>query len=317
VGEVTRTDIAQSQARLAAAQAQLSSARAQLAVSRAAYAAVVGQDPADLAPEPPLPGLPASAEDAQAAAARDNPAILAADYAEQGADARVAAAKAANHPTLSLRAQVGETGYFADLPLLGLTSGGLWTQNVTAAAVLSQPLFTGGMNASHIRQALETDNARRIAIEAAQRQTTEAVSQAWNLLVAARANSASNAEQVRADQIAFEGVRQEAGVGLRTTLDVLNAEQELRAAELALVGARHDEYLAGANLLTAMGALQVASLSPTTPAYDPGTAFDKVRHAGEVPWEGLVAGLDSLGQAAPRPAPSGGPPARAGAPVLP
>jgi outer membrane protein len=304
VGQITRTDVAQARARAAAAQAQLSSAHAQLASSRAAYAAVVGQSPGELAPEAPLPGLPASVDEAFDVAARENPAILAADYAEQAAAARVAAAKAANHPTVTLRAQVGESGYYANLPLLGVTGGGLWATSVTASAVLTQPLFTGGLNSSHIREALEDDNARRIAIEAAQRQTVEAVAQSWNQLAAARANTASGAEQVSADQIAFEGVRQEADVGLRTTLDVLNAEQELRGAELALVGARHDEYLAAAKVLNAMGRLQAAALSPNLAGYDPKAAFDQVRHSGEAPWEGLVAGLDSIGAPAPPPAPA-------------
>ncbi|MDR3510003.1 MAG: TolC family outer membrane protein, partial [Caulobacteraceae bacterium] len=287
VGQLTRTDVAQAEARLAAAQAQQSSARAQLAVSRAAYAAVVGQSPGDLAPEPALPGLPASVDDAFATASRNNPAILGADFDEQAAAARVAAAKAANHPTLALRAQVGETGYYANAAALGV-SNGLWARSVTASAVFTQPLFTGGLNGSRIRQALETDNAKRIAIEGAQRQTVQQVAQAWNQLNAAHANTASNGEQVRADQVAFEGVRQEAGVGLRTTLDVLNAEQELRAAELALVNARHDEYLAGAGLLSAMGRLEIAVLDPGLPAYDPEKSFNRVRRAGSVPWEGLV-----------------------------
>jgi outer membrane protein len=326
VGQITRTDVAQAEARLAAAQAQLSSARAQLAVSRAAYAAVVGQSPGDLAAEPPLPGLPTSADEAFDVAARSNPAILQADFDEQAAEARVAAAKAANHPTLALRAQGGETGYFANSPALGL-NGSLWAKTITASAVFTQPLFTGGLNASHIRQALETDNAKRIAIESAQRQTVQAVAQAWNQLGAARANTTSNSEQVRADQIAYEGVKQEAAVGLRTTLDVLNAEQELRSAELALVNARHDEYLASATLLNAMGRLDAGTLAPGVRLYDPQAAFDKVKHAGETPWEGLIAGLDSIGAPAiaPRPAaikpadPSAPPPppAQAGGTVMP
>jgi outer membrane protein len=318
-GQRTRTDTAQAEARLAAAQAQLSSAKAQLAVSRAAYAAVVGQSPGDLAPPPDLPGLPASVDAAFDIAARDNPAILAADFDEQAAAARVAVAKSANHPTVGLRAQVGETGYYANDAALGLT-GSLWARSITASAVFTQPLFTGGLNQSRVRQALETDNAKRIAIEAARRQTVQSVAQAWNQLAAAHANTASNAEQASADAVAFEGVKQEAGAGLRTTLDILNAERELRSAELALADARRDEYLAGAGLLAAMGRLDVADLDPGLPAYDPQRAFDHVKRAGAVPWDGVVAGLDAIGAGpAPRPAPASGAagPVQAGGTVMP
>lgn len=316
-GQRTRTDTAQAEARLAAAQAQLSSALGQLSVSRAAYAAVVGQSPGDLAPPPALPGLPASVDEAFAAAARDNPAIQGADFDEQAAAARVAAAKAANHATFGLRAQVGETGYYANDAALGLTSN-LWARSITASAVFTKPLFTGGLNESKVRQALETDTAKRIAIEAAQRQTVQQVAQAWSQVTTARANTASNAQQVQADQVAFEGVKQEASVGLRTTLDILNAEQELRSAELALTDARHDEYLADASLLAAMGRLNIAALDPAAPAYDPDRSFQRVKHAGALPWDGVVAGLDSIG-AGPAPAAPAGPatPGKAGGTVMP
>jgi outer membrane protein len=319
VGQVTRTDVAQAEARLAGAQASSSSAKAQLGVSRAAYAAVIGQSPGELAPEPPLPGLPMNVNDAFTVAGRENPNIVAADYAEQSAAARVALAKAAFHPTVALRAQVGETGYYTSQPVFGLLSSGLWSNNVTASAVFTQPLYAGGMNASRVREALETDSARRIAIEAAQRQTTEAVAQAWNQLIAARANTASRTEQVRANEIAYEGVKQEAAVGLRTTLDILNANQELQTAQLALVGARHDEYLAGAAVLSAMGRLEASAIAPNVALYDPQKAFERIRQRGALPWDPVLEGLDSLGQPQPRPlAPTArASPARAGGEVAP
>ena len=294
VRQITRTDVAQAQARLAAAQAQLSTTQAQLAISRANYTAVVGQSPGDLDAEPPLPGLPATIGQAFDAAQANNPNIIAADYAEQAAAARVAAAKAENHPTVAVRAQLGYSGSYVSTPALGLRDG-VYQSNVTASAVLTQPLFTGGLNASRIRQALEDDNSQRIGIDAARRQTQQQVSQAWNQLLAAKANTTSNEEQVRADQIAYEGTRQEAQVGLRTTLDVLNAEQELRAAQLAVVNAQHDRYVAGTSVLNAMGQLEAKALAPKTPLYDADKAFRKVKHDGAVPWEGLVSGLDSVG----------------------
>jgi len=296
VGQITRTDVAQAQARLAAAQSQLSAAQAQLGVSRSNYVAVIGQSPGDLAPEPPLAGLPATVDQAFDVAAKNNPGILTADFAEQASAARVVEAKAAYRPTVSLSAQLGYEGSLTTAPLLGLKAG-LYDHNVSAAATLTQPLFAGGMNASRIRQALENDNVSRIAVESAQRQAVQSVAQAWNQLLAARSAIASNEEQVRADAVAYEGVRQEADVGLRTTLDVLNAEQELRNAQLALVDARHDQYVASAGVLNAMGLLEAKALGDPAPIYDPETSFHRIKHAGATPWEGVIAGLDSVGAA--------------------
>ena len=293
VGEITRTDVAQTQARLAAAQAQLSTAQAQLTVSRADYDQVVGQNPGDLAPEPSLAKLlPPTVDQAFDGAEHNNPQIRQADFAEQAAAARVAAAKAQTRPTVALRAAAGYQG-----GNLGLASPfANYTHDVNASAVVTFPLFTGGLTSSQIRQAAERDNVARIAVETVRRQALQQVAQAWSLLLGARANLVANEEQVRATSIAFEGTRQEAQVGLRTTLDVLNAEQELRNAQLALVNARHDEYVAAAAVLVAMGALYVQDLASGVPAYDPKTNFDHVRHAfGWIPWTPAVEAIDRLG----------------------
>src|SRR5690606_14974248 len=143
--------------------------------------------------------------------------------------------------------------------------------------VASMPIFTGGLTNSQVRQARERNNADRIAIEGARREVLQQVSQAWNQLLGARANLVANEEQVRAARIAFEGVREETQVGLRTTLDVLNAEQELRNAELALVNARRDEYVAGALVLSAMGLLEAQNLVPGVEVYDASANFDRVK----------------------------------------
>ena len=306
VGEITRTDVAQSQARLAGAQAQRSSAQAALAISRANYASVIGQNPGELSPEPPLAGLlPASVQAAFDQAARDNPQVRQADYAEQASAARVAAARALNRPTFALRGSMGVSGGAA-----GGSPFTDYTRNLSASAVASFPLFTGGVNESSVRAAAERNNVDRLGIESARRQATLQVAQAWNQLLGARANLLANEEQVRAATIAFEGTRQEAQVGLRTTLDVLNAEQELRVAQLALVDARHDEYVASAGVLAAIGALNVQSLAPNIPVYDPQRNLNRVRGAGALPWDEVVEGVDRGGAPAivTRPAPTPAPP---------
>ena len=121
----------------------------------------------------------------------------------------------------------------------------------------------------------------------------QSVTQAWNQLIAARANIDSTEESVRAAEIAAEGTREEQKLGLLTTLDVLNAEQELRNDELSAVAARHDEYVAAATVLSAMGRLEAKNLIPAVTQYDPQTNFRKLRFApGYVPWEEPVAAID-------------------------
>jgi len=304
VGEITRTDVAQAEARLAAARASLASAQAQLAISRASYAAVVGQNPGDLEPEPSLGALlPASVEDAFAAAEEANPEILAAEAAEQASRARVAAARAARRPTVTASGSVGFDA--SDAPFSG-TGGQFedYERSLAGTVKVTVPIFTGGLTNSQVRAAMERNNADRAGIEEARRAVLRAVSQAWNGLIGARANLAANEEQVRAARIAFEGVRQEAQVGLRTTLDVLNAEQELRNAELALANARHDEYVASAALLAAMGKLEARYLTPEVALYDPKAQGGLLDSLGWVPWEPVVAAVDRIG--AP---PKGKPPA--------
>jgi outer membrane protein len=303
VGEITRTDVAQSQARLAAAKASQSSAQGNLAIARATYAQIVGQNPTDLTPEPSLANvLPASVEQAFDAAEGSNPGVLAARYAEQAATARVALAKSAYLPTVSAGASLG---YDAAEANGNGKQFGQYDRQIAGSLTARVPLFTGGLNASNVRSARERENAARIAVEGAKRTVIQQVSAAWSTLLATRANLGSNEEQVRASRIAFEGVRQEQQVGLRTTLDVLNAQLELANAELALVGARRDEYVASAVLLQAMGQLDVTKLASGTAAYDPKASYDRVTHsAGWVPWEPVVQAIDKVGAPSTKPQPA-------------
>lgn len=292
VGEITRTDVAQSQAELASARSELSVAQGQLAVSRATYAAVVGQSPSDLAAEPPIPLLPASIEEAFAKAERNNPTLRQAEYAEQASRARVAAARAERMPSVGLRATLGYSGPLSDYDPAD------FDRSITASATVSQPLFAGGAINSRVRQALERNNASRIQVEGARRALLRDLSQGWNALLTARSNITSNEEQVRAARLAFEGTLEERKVGLRTTLEVLTAQQNLRDAELALVISRRDEYVAGASVLNAMGLLEARNIAPGAPLYDPAKSFNRVKYSGWLPWEPVISTVDSLG--APR-----------------
>lgn len=307
VGEITRTDVAQAEARLAASRASLASAQAQLAISRAAYAAVVGQNPGDLEAEPSLEAfLPSAVEDAFDAAERNNAQILGAQFAERASAARVAVARSSRLPTVTASGTLGFSGTTAQQSFLPPTGAGGafddYQRNVSGRISVSVPLFTGGLISSQVRAAEERNNSDRQAIEEARRSVLRTVSQAWNSLIGARANLEANEEQVRAARIAFEGVRQEAQVGLRTTLDVLNAEQELRNAELSLVSARHDEYVAAAVLLSAMGKLEARYLVPGVEQYDATANGRKFSHKlGWTPWEPVLGFVDRVA-APPRPA---------------
>ena len=289
VGEITRTDVAQSEARLAQSEADLANAQAQLSVSRAAYAAVVGQAPADLAPMPVLPGLPTDFDSALDVALRDNPGIRAAGYRLRAAEANAAAAKSEYMPSARLTASYG--GSTSDLGRLGDIADETRFQ---AGATISVPLLTGGLNNSRVAQALERANVAQINVEGERRNTLQAVSSAYAQSISARSTLQAGQEAVRAASVAAEGVRQEAQVGLRTTLDVLNQELELRNAEVTLASARRNEYVAQANLLAAMGRLEGPDLDVSLVAYDPVANYDRVRNRGALPWDGLIETFDRI-----------------------
>jgi len=290
VGEITRTDVAQSEARLAAAVALLNSAQATLATSRATYEAVVGQAPGDLAPEPPIGTLlPGSIEQAWDLAESGSPILRAAEYAEQASRARVTGARAEQMPTVALQGQLGYSGLVSPLHT------DAYSRALSGGAVVTVPLFTGGQTLSRVRAATERNNIDRLGVENARRTVRQSITQSWSALQAARSNIEATDKQVRAARIAAEGVVQEQRVGLRTTIDVLNAEQELRAAELSQISARRDEYVAAAGVLGQVGRLQAGYLVPEIPRYDPAANFNNLRVTwGWVPWEVPISGVDGV-----------------------
>ncbi|WP_292077824.1 MULTISPECIES: TolC family outer membrane protein [Brevundimonas] len=289
VGEITRTDVAQAEASQAQSEADLANAQAQLSTSRAAYAAVVGQSPADLEAAPVLPEVPGDFDVAIETALQRNPAVLAATYQLQSAEAAVAAARSEYLP--SVRATASYGGSTNDLGDLGELAD---RRSFTAGATLSVPLFTGGLNRSRVAQALERANAAQIGIEGERRTVLQNVSSAYAQVLSTRATVAAGTEAVRAASVAAEGVRQEAQVGLRTTLDVLNQELALRNAQTSVASARAAEYVARASLLAAMGQLEGPALNPTIEVYDPAANYDQVKGRGGLPWDGVIETLDRV-----------------------
>ncbi len=288
VGEITRTDVAQAEARLAQSEADLANSQAQLSVSRASYAAIVGQTPGRLAPLPPLPGVPDDFDVALDIGLVENPNIRAAEYALAAAEANVALARAEYLPSVRVSASYGgSTNELSSFDLADRTT-------FQAGATLSVPLFTGGLNQSRVSQALERANAAQIQIEGQRRTVLQSISSSYAQLISARSSLRAGEEAVRAATVAAEGVRQEAQVGLRTTLDVLNGELELRSAQVALVTARRNEYVAMAQLLLAMGRLDVTVLVPAEDVYDPSVNYERVRNRGGLPWDGVIEAIDRI-----------------------
>ncbi|HTK36759.1 MAG TPA: TolC family outer membrane protein [Caulobacteraceae bacterium] len=294
VRENTRTDLAQAQARLAASRAQVFSAEAQLASSRAQYLNAVGQNPGDLAPEPDLPGVPPSIDAAFTAMESENRTLRAAKFAELGSRARVAAARAQNLPTVELRFEASKTpqALYAPSPYI---------QSLTAQATVTQPLFTAGQTGSGIRRALENNNSDRLTIDATRRNVVQALSQQWSLLSAARNALEADQANVLASETAFFGMRQEERFGLRSTIELLNTQQELTNAQIGLLRDRYNEYAARVAVLNLSGRLTVDILAPGVAAYDPITDFDRVKNKGALPTEEIVKVLDSLATPAPGP----------------
>ena len=201
----------------------------------------------------------------------------------------MAAARAEYLPSIRATASYGGTA--TDLSNLDELAD---RRSFTAGATLSVPLFTGGLNRSRVAQSLEQANAAQIAIEAERRTILQNVSSAYAQVLSTRANVTAGNEAVRAASVAAEGVRQEAQVGLRTTLDVLNQEVALRSAQTALASARAAEYVARASLLSAMGQLEGPALNPTLEAYDAKANYDRVRNRGALPWDGVIEALDRV-----------------------
>ena len=247
VGVVTRTDVAQAQARLEGARASLAGAEAALEGSEAFYEFLTGQQPGDLAEPPPFPPLPTDIDSAFAEANTQNPSIQAAREDLRAASAGVDVAKAEGRPQISIVGTAGIQETYGDTSRRDT--------NVSAVAQGRIPLFTGGAVKAQVNAAkLQREQARR-RIDTFETQVRAQVAQAWYGYEASTRAIEASRRQVEASEIAYEGAKEELAVGVRTTLDVLDQEQQLFEARLALVGAERDAYVAAHQLLRATGGL--------------------------------------------------------------
>jgi outer membrane protein len=276
VGEVTRTDVAQSEAQLAAGKTQLLTAEANLVTTRANFRRIIGNEPVALAPGSPVdrylpPSLPSSVE----LSLIENPNVTAAMFGIDVNYLQVKINEGALLPTVTFQASVQQS-YEQTMTIFR-------SFGASAIAQLSVPVYQGGAEYSLIRQSKETLAQQRLVLEQTRDQTRANTVTAWGQLEAGKAQVASAQAQVTASEIALNGVREEAKAGQRTTLDVLNAQQALVNARVALVTAQHDRVVASYAVLNAVGRLSPIVLNLATTVYDPSVHYQQVRDS----WYGV------------------------------
>ena len=276
VGDVTRTDVAQSGAQLAAGRTQLQTAESNLSTTRANFRRIIGSDPQNPSPASPVDRLlPKSLSDATNMGVTENPNVTAAMFGIDVSFLQVKLNEGALFPTVTVQANVQQSYE----PALTINR----QFNAAAIAQVSVPIYQGGGEYALIRQSKETLAQQRLALEQARDQVRANVVSTWGQLLAGKSQVRSAQEQVSESETALNGVRDEARVGQRTTLDVLNAQQALVNARVALVTAQHDRVVASYAVLSAVGRLSPSVLALNTAVYDPSVHYHQVRDS----WGGV------------------------------
>ena len=266
IGDVTRTDVAQSEARLQLGRSQLATAEGRLVSSEANYRAVVGHQPVQLAPPPPLPPFPATSDDAVRIALANNPDLVSITRSAAAAGYDVRVAQAGRLPTLS---GVLSGTYINSL---GDRTPGFTDRGTTTSVGLSArvPIYQGGLPSARVRQSRAIEGQALDQVVGTERIVIAQARSAFADYDAQQKSIQANTIAVQANELALEGTRAEQSVGTRNVLDVLNAEQELLQSQVALVTAKRDAYVAGFTLLNAMGQAEAGALGlDGGPLYDP------------------------------------------------
>lgn len=270
VGEVTRTDVAQAEARLAAARSAFAQAQGDLVAAQEYFVEAVGRRPGALTPPPAVPATAKTMSEAKAIAVRTHPDVKRAQHEATAADLAVAITQASVKPKVSLNSNLGleenfDSRNFSKAGSISLQASG--------------PIYAGGQISALYRQAIANRDAARATLLVTTRTAEREVGTAFSNLKVARAARAALEQQVRAATVAFRGVREEATLGARTTLDVLNAEQELLDARASLISARNSEYVAAYALLETMGLLTTEHLKLKVQRYDAAAYYNQVKSA--------------------------------------
>lgn len=270
VGEITRTDVAQSEASLAASRASLVQAESALQLARSAYLNVVGKVPEGLV-QPEMPAnLPATLEAAVNAAMAQNPSFMAADYTAKAAEDNVTVVQGELLPTVNLSAT-----YQRGWNTLADKSR---NESAIAAAQVIVPLYQQGAEYARLRQAKHTSGQQHLLADQARLDARNTATSAWENFQSATATIASYQSAISANEIALEGVRREAEVGSRTVLDVLNAEQAYLASQVSLIRAQRDQLVAAHQILASVGALTGGDLALAVQIYDPIAHYKDVEY---------------------------------------
>jgi len=270
VGEITRTDVSQAEARLSGAIAERAAADGAVQNSRAKFITVVGRAPeAPQAPAAPI-RVPASFDEIKSVSLAKNPLVVYSDWTAQSAKDGIDKARGDLLPEVTLNGELSRG--------LSTSSQGSELETMEATVKVKVPLYEAGEYYSKLRETKHTYGRRKIEADQARRDTLESATKGWEDLQAARARVGSIESQIRASEMALAGVEEEAKVGSRTVLDVLNAEQELFQARVNLVRAQHDQMLAAFTLKSALGEMTAEALALNVEIYDPRKNFDDVRY---------------------------------------
>jgi outer membrane protein len=277
-GDVTPTDTSQAEARLSRGLADLNTAEVNLAISQATYAQVIGNPPARLSPAEPVDRyLPRSREEATALAFKSHPAVLAAGFDVDVATTSINVAESSLYPTVTLQGNASKSR--DSDPTLGTFA----TDQASVIGQVTAPIYDGGTAASQTRQAKEVSAQSRLVLDQVRNQARTAATGAWVAHEGAKIAVSASESEVRAAGVALQGVQKEAAGGQRTTVDVLNSQQDLISAKARLIGAQRDRVIASYTLLSAIGKLDVKTLGLNTPDYLPEVHYHQVRDA----WHGL------------------------------
>ncbi|MGY3491951.1 MULTISPECIES: TolC family outer membrane protein [unclassified Bradyrhizobium] len=277
-GDVTPTDTAQAEARLNRGLADLNAAEVNYAISQATYAQVVGSAPSQLRPAETIDRLlPRSREDAIALSLREHPAVTAAGFDVDVASTTIRVAESSLMPNVSVQGSVSRSRD------TDTTLGSFGTDQASVIGQVTQPIYDGGTAASQTRQAKEVAAQSRLVLDQVRNQAKTAVVSAWVANEGAKIAVSASESEMKAAEVALAGVQKEAAGGQRTTVDVLNAQQDLITARARLIGAQRDRVIASYTLLSATGRLDVKTLNLKTPDYLPEVHYHQVRDA----WHGL------------------------------
>lgn len=277
-GDVTPTDTAQAEARLNRGLADLNAAEVNLAISQATYAQVIGNPPSQLRSAETVDRYsPRSRDDATNMAFREHPAVMAAGFDVDVASTTIRVAESSLMPSITVQGNASHSSQSDP------TLGTFRTDQASIVGQLNQPVYDGGTAASQTRQAKEVTAQSRLVLDQVRNQAKTAAVSAWVFNEGAKIAVAASESEVRAATVALAGVQKEAAGGQRTTVDVLNSQQDLITAKARLIGAQRDRVIASYTLLSAIGRLDVKTLALNTPDYLPEVHYHQVRDA----WHGL------------------------------